>query len=104
MNTVDTTGRNRFLTRHDGIFEISGKLTFESVPEFLTHTQSLFSGPDGPVTIDMKSVTKADSAGLALMVEWLRLARRAQREIKFINIPSQARKIITVSGLQRAFL
>jgi phospholipid transport system transporter-binding protein len=48
-------------------------------------------------------VSRADSAGLALLVEWQRLARRAGRELRFTDIPEQVQSLIHVSGLSQAF-
>ncbi len=58
---------------------------------------------NGPVTVDLAGVTLADSAGIALLVEWHQRARAAGRALAFANIPDQVRKIIHVSGLQQAF-
>ncbi|GMR03793.1 MAG: hypothetical protein BMS9Abin22_297 [Gammaproteobacteria bacterium] len=103
MSTGAQAPTDGFVARHDGTFAISGLLTFETVPEFLSRTSTwLSSGPE-MITIDMKNVSKADSAGLALMVEWLRQAREAKRRIRFVNIPEQLNHLIRVSGLQRAF-
>jgi phospholipid transport system transporter-binding protein len=48
-------------------------------------------------------VTLTDSAGLALMIEWLQLARAAKHEIVFTNIPEQMRDLIRVNGLTQVF-
>ncbi|HEB99345.1 MAG TPA: STAS domain-containing protein, partial [Thiotrichales bacterium] len=44
-------------------------------------------------------VGRADSAGLALLVEWMREARRQGREIRFLGMPAQMSAIAEVSGL-----
>ncbi len=93
---------NGFLAQADGRYAIRGKLTFQTVPQFFTHTGTLFNGK-GPVTVDLAGVTLADSAGIALLVEWRQEARAAGRTLAFANIPEQVRKIIHVSGLQQAF-
>ncbi len=92
-----------FVTRRDGTFAINGLLTFETVPEFLGYTSTWLNSDSDTITIDMKNVSKADSAGLALMVEWLRRAREAKRCIRFVNIPEQLNHLIRVSGLQQTF-
>ncbi len=91
-----------FLARADGRYEIRGKLTFQTVPEFFARSGTMFAG-NGPVTVDLTGVTLADSAGIALLVEWRQGARAAGRTLAFANIPEQVRKIIHVSGLQQAF-
>lgn len=94
---------NGFTARDDGVFEVSGRLTFHTVPRFLTHTDKWLQAGTDKVTIDMHGVTLADSAGLALMIEWLERARSAKREIVFTNMPDQMRDLIRVNGLQKFF-
>lgn len=94
---------NGFASRGGGTFEMSGRLTFQTVPQFQAHAGSLFQGDTQPVTIDMRGVTLADSAGLALMIEWLQLARAAKRQLVFTNIPEQVHHLIRVNGLTQVF-
>ena len=94
---------NGFTTRDNGVFEVTGQLTFQSVPQFLAHTDKWLQGGSGKVTVDMHGVTLADSAGLALLIEWLQLARSAKREIVFTNMPEQMRDLVRVNGLQEVF-
>jgi phospholipid transport system transporter-binding protein len=94
---------NGFTAREHGVFEVSGQVTFQTVPRFLAHTGKLLQNNSGTVTIDMHGVTLADSAGLALMIEWLQLARAAKHELVFTNIPEQMRDLIRVNGLTQVF-
>lgn len=93
-----------FVVRHNGRFEINGPLVFSTVAEFIDETPTWLeaAGASG-VTIDLKQVSKADSAGLALMVEWLRLAREAKCTLQFVNIPEQLHRLIRISGLENLF-
>ena len=94
---------NGLVARHDGVFEVSGRMTFQTVPQFLTHTAVWLNDHAGAVTMDLSKVTLADSAGLALMLEWLRQARAVGRDLKFINFPQQVRDLVRVSGLNQVF-
>ena len=94
---------NGFTPRGNSAFEVSGRVTFQTVPQFLGHTNKWLQSGAGRVTIDMQGVTLTDSAGLALMIEWLQLARAAKREIVFTNIPEQMRDLIRVNGLEQVF-
>ena len=93
---------NGFVTQHDGAYEIRGLLTFSTVPEVLTQSVSWLDQAT-PVTVDLQQVTRADSAGLALMIEWLRQARGNNLELRFIHIPDQLATLIRLSGLQDLF-
>ena len=77
---------------------VSGPLTFHSVPGIFSASGKWFAG--GALTIDLKQVTQADSAGLALLIEWLRQARQAGVSLTFSNIPPQMQGLIRVNGLQ----
>jgi len=86
----------------DGRLSVSGMLTFDTVPDAYARSAAWVSG-GAAASVDLARVQRADSAGLALMVEWLRLARIAGRGLKFIQIPEQVHEIIRVNGLERAF-
>jgi len=94
---------NGFAARDNGVFALSGRMTFQTVPQFLAHTDEWLQSGAKTVTIDMQGVTLADSAGLALMLEWLQRARAAGRELVFTNLPEQLRQLIHVSGLHQVF-
>ncbi len=94
---------NGFTARDKGVVEVSGRLTFQTVPQFLSRAHEWLQGGTGPVTIDMHGVELADSAGLALMLEWMQMAHAAKREIVFTHIPDQMRNLIHVNGLQQVF-
>ena len=82
---------------------VSGALTFDTVPGLYKSSDSWFAGDD-EIVIDLTQVARADSAGLALMVEWLRRAQVAGRRLHFANIPAQMQTLIRVNGLQGALL
>lgn len=94
---------NGFMVRDNGVFALSGRMTFQTVPQFLAHTDEWLQSGAQNVTIDMQGVTLADSAGLALMLEWLQRARVANRQLVFTNLPEQMRDLISVNGLQQVF-
>jgi len=78
---------------------LSGPLVFDTVPGIYAASVGWFAGAGGLV-LNLEAVTHADSAGLGLMIEWLRLARTAGCTLRFINIPSQMQVLIRVNGLQ----
>ena len=81
-----------------GSWLLQGELDFESVPALLRHAGARMLGNDR-LEVDLKAVTRADSAGLALLVEWLRESETAGNEIVFINVPPQLLSIARVCGL-----
>jgi len=88
------------LTVHEGTLKVHGPLTFATVPGLFMESNSIIKSVSETITIDLQHVSRTDSAGLALLVEWLRAAGSHAR---FVNIPAQLRRLIDVSGLARAF-
>lgn len=83
----------------EGSFLLSGMLTFETVPSVLSSSSTLFGG-GADFTFDLQGITHADSAGLALLIEWMRCVRAQEKHITFKNIPSQMLAIATISGVE----
>ena len=86
----------------DGVLTVRGVLSFDTVPDVYAQSAAWVQKSQGAITIDLKGVDRADSAGLALLVEWLHLARDKSRELKFLNVPEQVRSLIRVNGLSQA--
>lgn len=78
--------------------EISGELDVDNVPARLRQSANWFATGQETV-IDLKAVTRADSAGVALLLEWIRDARAANASLAFINTPPQMRAIIDFCAL-----
>jgi phospholipid transport system transporter-binding protein len=83
----------------NGVLAVGGVLTFDTVPDVYAASVDWLGDATGPVTIDLAEVQKADSAGLALLIEWLQRAGAAGRELRFSNVPLQVRSLTRVSGL-----
>lgn len=81
-----------------GRFQVSGELVFATVPELLAQGRVLFDS-DAGIELDFHRVTRADSAGLALLIEWTRIAHHRHRNIVFRNVPEQLLSIARVSGV-----
>ena len=83
-----------------GSYLVSGELDFDTVPGLLELGRSMLEGGGAdPLRLDLRGVTRADSAGLALLIEWFKAARRGGREITFVNVPPQILAMARVSGL-----
>ena len=82
----------------NGHWLLAGELGFFSVPALLEHAGAEMMGKSS-VEVDLKGITRSDSAGLALLVEWLRESERKGNRIRFVNVPEQMMLIARVSGL-----
>ncbi|HFC53661.1 MAG TPA: anti-sigma factor antagonist [Gammaproteobacteria bacterium] len=83
-----------------GIWRLSGELTFATVPRLVESTGPELDARQGVLKIDLEGVSRADSAGLVLLIGWLRRARRQGVRILFCKVPEQLLKIARVSGLE----
>lgn len=92
----------RFEDVGNGAYRFSGPLVFDTVASLYERFATELRRA-GDVTLNLEQVTRVDSAGLALLVEGLRLARSQKGRIRFVNIPSQLQALIRVSGLGEAF-
>lgn len=88
---IEVRGRNGYA--------VVGPLQFDSVPEVWKKSRLLFQ-PDQSLVLDLKGVSRADSAALALLVAWTREARRAGARLRFQNIPPQLMALIRAARLE----
>ena len=79
-----------------GRFAVRSELTFKSATDILEQSKRLFAEYER-ISVDMSDVQDADSAGLALLIEWVSWARRFDREIVYENIPQQILAIAQIS-------
>lgn len=81
-----------------GYFKLKGALTFETVPEILRASSTLFAEADH-LKVDLADVSQGDSTGVALLLAWIRQAKVHKKSIVFTHIPSQLLMIAKVSNL-----
>ena len=70
----------------DGRFALSGEMSFGTVDRILE--------------VDFSGVDKADSAGLALLLEWKAVARRRAHRIDYLAIPDSVLAIAKTTEVE----
>ena len=83
----------------DDRYRIHGELTLATVPALEGRALTDQWPAEATVTLDLSGVTRSDSAGLALLIEWLRLARRRNVRLRLVELPVQMREIARISDL-----
>ena len=79
---------------------LRGELDVATVTDVLEAGRSAIAALSGErVVLDLSGVTRSDSAGVALVVDWLRAARRRSLELVVESMPPQMTHIAEVSGL-----
>ena len=82
----------------DGSLRVSGDLVFATVAELLDRGIRLLAHGK-PHVIDLSDVAHCDSAGLALLLEWLDYGRSIGSEVSFRALPSG---LLRIAGLSNA--
>jgi phospholipid transport system transporter-binding protein len=83
-----------------GRFIIDGDLTFATIGK-QTLKSFTFLNTSKHITIDLGRVACTDSAGLALMIEWIKHTRHHRAHITFKNIPEQLLNLAKLSGFDK---
>lgn len=77
---------------------VEGELDIDTVPVRLKRSADWFENGQDTI-IDLGGVSRADSAGVALLLEWVRDAAEAGSELRYVNAPDQIRAIVDFCGL-----
>ena len=82
----------------EGRFGVRGALDFATVGELLAKGVAAFGGRSR-VVLDLREVTRSNSAALALLLEWLDLGRSRGFELRFVNLPESLLAIARLSNV-----
>lgn len=83
-----------------GYYIVDGDLTFSAMDKKTVTTFKFLSGQK-EIVIDLGGVGNADSAGLALMLEWIKVSRGRKTALRFRNIPQQLLNLAKLSGIDK---
>lgn len=77
---------------------VSGELTFATAREARQLGLLVLEGARGNgIVVDCAGVTRADSAGLAVLLDWLAWGRKHSRKIQLENLPPSLVAIARIS-------
>lgn len=85
------------IEQHPGFFIVEGKLTFSSIDKKTVKSLNFLQSAD-KICIDLEKVETTDSAGLALMIEWIKQSKTHGVQLSFKNIPEQLLTLAKLSG------
>lgn len=85
------------------VWALSGKLDKEQVPARWSEGAERVQGAT-QLTVDLSRVTRCDSAGVAMLVDWLRLAAGQGTQLRYRGAPEQVVAIARVSDLESLLL
>jgi phospholipid transport system transporter-binding protein len=77
---------------------LTGVLDFATVGRLREQGLALFEASPG-ILLDLAGVERANSAGLALLLEWLDLAQQRGQRLRLCNLPDSLQAIARISNL-----
>jgi phospholipid transport system transporter-binding protein len=88
-----------FQVNESGGAALTGTLSFASAGRLLPRgVASISSGQIR--SVDLAAVAGADSAGLALLIEWLSVAKAAGKSLQYENVPAQLLQLAKLSDVE----
>lgn len=77
----------------------AGPLTFATARGASAQGETLLRATTAAQEIDCSGVTTADSAGLAVLIDWLGVAKRADRRLRYAHVPKGLMSLASISEL-----
>lgn len=84
-----------------GKFAVRGPLTFATARRARdTGLAALRTINSRQVEIDCAGIGSSDSAGLAVLLDWMSSAKRSGRSLCFVNLPEQLKALARISDVE----
>jgi phospholipid transport system transporter-binding protein len=84
-----------------GRFAARGALTFANARSARNEGLSaLHASSAGDLEVDCAGITHSDSAGLAVLLDWLAVVKREGRPLRFVNLPAGLMAVARISGVE----
>lgn len=87
-----------------GRYRLCTDLSFETVATVLRELRTVLRGSKGVIEFDLAEVERSDSAGVALLLELLKMARQGGYRLRFTHVPRQLEVLAAVSGVDDLLL
>ena len=88
------------LVAEDGHLAAEGPLTFASARRAWELGEPFFAGTGAAREVNCRGITASDSAGLAVLLEWLGTARHAGRNLRYTHLPSGLAALARISEVE----
>ena len=95
---AEGTAPGRLAGTGPGRFELTGPIGFADAARLLAEGDVVFASQES-VEVDLARITRVDSAGLALLIEWLLAARAAGRALRYCNMPPAVASLAGISDV-----
>ncbi len=98
--TGSANGAGALVADGAGRFRLSGAATVPTVAQLRTAGLQAFGASAGEIVIDLSAISRVDSAGLALLIDWLAWARAAGRVLRFAAPPAALLALARLSDVE----
>jgi len=83
---------------------LSGDLTLHTVTSVISEGEQAIGKATKEWTLDLSGVGRFSSAGVALLLNWLRVCETQNKSLRLQNIPDDMQAIIDVCDLEGVFV
>ena len=93
-------GAFRLAAGAPGTFTAQGPLTFATARRACEQgAAAIVSASGARLEIDCRGITASDSAGLAVLLEWLSVTKRAGRSLRYAQLPQGLAALARISDV-----
>jgi phospholipid transport system transporter-binding protein len=92
--------QDSFVSEGEGRVRLQAPLRFATVPALRRRGLELIGAAAAQLTIDLSGVSSADSAGLALLIDWLARARAGNKTLRYVQPPEALRALARLSEVE----
>src|SRR5215469_15222657 len=94
-------GAFRLVAGAPGTLSAQGPLTFATARRACKLGAAALADASGArLEIDCRGITASDSAGLAVLLEWLSVTKRAGRSLRYAQLPQELAALARISELE----
>jgi phospholipid transport system transporter-binding protein len=89
------------VTTAPGRFAMQGPITFANARRARNDgLRALRDSGASDLEVDCAGITQSDSAGLAVMLDWMAIMKREGRPLRFANLPQSLLAVASISGVE----
>ena len=86
----------------DNAVSLNGDITFYNAPTLCAQLLQMLP-KDQAIMVDLKQVTKCDSASIVVLLQIIRFVTKYQQTVKFVNMPKNMRVLSELYDLNSLF-
>jgi phospholipid transport system transporter-binding protein len=97
---VSASNRASLSAAGPGRYRLEGAITMATVAALRGEGLQAFARGNEAIEVDLAGVQRADSGGLALLIDWLAWARQARRSLRYTSLPQAVRSLARLSDVE----